>query len=64
MKFLSQEELRRNIRMFLLLAHVCSKNNIKVPKIGIIDDDNPTAFTYGSIPSNARMVFSKGFSLI
>ncbi len=61
MKFLSQEELKAQYPdVSSFLASVCSKNNIKVPKIGIIDDDNPTAFTYGSVPSNARMVFSKG----
>ncbi|MDF1497957.1 MAG: M48 family metalloprotease [Patescibacteria group bacterium] len=43
------------------LKTICQKNNVKSPKkIGIIDDDNPTAFTYGSLPSNARLVFTKG----
>jgi Zn-dependent protease with chaperone function len=42
------------------ISNICSANKIKFPKIGVIDDDNPTAFTYGSLPSNARLVFSKG----
>lgn len=43
------------------LKIICQKNKTKHPKkIGIIDDDNPTAFTYGSLPSNARLVFTKG----
>ncbi len=35
-------------------------NNIKVPKIGYINDDNPTSFTYGSLPFNARIVYTQG----
>lgn len=61
MKFLTQEELLAQYpEVFSFLTRVCGENNIKIPKIGIIDDDNPTAFTYGSVPSNARIVFSKG----
>lgn len=61
MEFLSPEELTAQYpEVALFLAQVCRQNKIKVPKIGIIDDDNPTAFTYGSVPSNARLVFSKG----
>lgn len=44
----------------VFVDRVCKENGIKVPKIGIIEDDNPTAFTYGSLPSNARLVFSHG----
>ncbi len=37
MKFLSQKELKAQYPdVSSFLAHVCSKNNIKVPKIGII----------------------------
>ena len=39
---------------------VCKKNNIKIPKIGYIDDDNPQAFTYGSASFNARIIFTRG----
>ncbi|MDO8724437.1 MAG: zinc metalloprotease HtpX [Candidatus Methanoperedens sp.] len=60
-EFLSQEELMAQYpEVASFMTQVCRQNKIKVPKIGIIDDDNPTAFTYGSVPSNARMVFSKG----
>jgi len=31
-----------------------------MPRLGLIDDDNPTAFTYGSLPSHARIVVSRG----
>lgn len=39
---------------------VCEKNNIKIPRLRIIDDANPTAFCYGSYPNNARVVVSEG----
>lgn len=42
------------------VAKVCKKHNIPVPKIGIIKDQNPTAFTYGSAAYNARVVFTEG----
>ena len=60
-KFYKQEEFRSLYPELADFIHkTCLNNNIKFPKIGIIDDDNPTAFTYGSLPSNARIVFSKG----
>ncbi len=42
------------------LLRVCRERQIRHPKLGIIDDQNPTAFTYGSLPSNARIVVSQG----
>lgn len=39
---------------------ISDERNIKVPKIGIIRDGNPTAFTYGSASFNARVVLSEG----
>jgi len=42
------------------IKQVCDKHNIKVPKIGIIKDKNPTAFTYGSASFNARVVLTEG----
>jgi len=60
-KFYKQEEFQNLYPELAGFVHkTCLNNNIKFPKIGIIDDDNPTAFTYGSLPSNARIVFSKG----
>ena len=43
-----------------IIREVCQKKNIPEPRLGIIEDDNPTAFTYGSLPSNARLVVSRG----
>ena len=43
-----------------VIERVCREKNIKQPRLGIIDDQNPTAFTYGSLPNSARLVVSKG----
>jgi Zn-dependent protease with chaperone function len=43
-----------------VLREVCQKYRIQQPRLGIIDDDNPTAFTYGSLPNSARLVVSRG----
>jgi Zn-dependent protease with chaperone function len=42
------------------LAEECQKNNLPFPKIGFINDDNPTAFSYGSGQWNSRLVFTQG----
>lgn len=44
------------------LKSICDKYKIKYPRIGIIDDLNPTAFTYGSTRNNARIVYTKGLT--
>ena len=38
----------------------CEKHNIKYPKIGIIDDGAPNAFTYGRTKKDARLVLTRG----
>jgi Zn-dependent protease with chaperone function len=43
-----------------VIRRVCQQKNLKTPKLGIIDDQNPTAFTYGSLPNSARLVVSQG----
>jgi Zn-dependent protease with chaperone function len=43
-----------------VIRQVCQQKNLKVPRLGIIDDQNPTAFTYGSLPNSARLVVSQG----
>lgn len=42
------------------IKDVCEKNRIKIPRLRIIDDANPTAFCYGSYPNNARVAVSEG----
>lgn len=43
-----------------IILHICEEKKLKTPRLGIIDDQNPTAFTYGSLPNSARLVVSKG----
>ncbi len=43
-----------------IIKRVCAEKKLKQPKLGIIDDQNPTAFTYGSLPNSARLVVSQG----
>lgn len=43
-----------------IIRQVCRQKNIKIPRLGIIQDQNPTAFTYGSLPNSARLVVSQG----
>jgi Zn-dependent protease with chaperone function len=43
-----------------IIREVCQQKNIREPRLGIIDDNNPTAFTYGALPNSARLVVSKG----
>jgi Zn-dependent protease with chaperone function len=42
------------------IEDVTSSHQIPFPKIGIIEDDNPTAYTYGSAAFNARIILSRG----
>ena len=37
-----------------VIRRVCQQKKIKTPRLGIIEDQNPTAFTYGSLPNSAR----------
>ncbi|MEA5516489.1 zinc metalloprotease HtpX [Nodularia sp. UHCC 0506] len=43
-----------------IIRQICDDKNLKTPRLGIIDDQNPTAFTYGSLPNSARLVVSQG----
>lgn len=43
-----------------VIRDVCRQKNLSEPRLGIIEDDNPTAFTYGSLPNSARLVVSRG----
>lgn len=42
------------------VTRVAEKQGIRFPRIGIIDDGAPNAFTYGHYPSNARIVITRG----
>jgi heat shock protein HtpX len=38
----------------------CADRKIPVPRLGVIDDGNPNAFTYGHTPRDARVVVTSG----
>jgi Zn-dependent protease with chaperone function len=57
-RWLRQEEIPEHLRAFV--ARVCEEHRMRFPRIGLIDDGAPTAFTYGHHPSNARVVISRG----
>ena len=42
------------------IKEVCTKENMKMPKIGYIDDGAPNAFTYGHTKNDARIVITRG----
>jgi heat shock protein HtpX len=51
-------ELPEHLRNFI--EETCRAQNIPFPRIGLIGDGSPNAFTYGHHPGNARIVFSRG----
>ena len=61
-KFLYRANFNYQLPEYLsgFLDLVCSTNNMKVPKIGIIDDGAPNAFTYGRTKNDARLIISRG----
>ncbi len=63
-KFMTEAEVAQSYpEMAALIRSVSSEFKFPFPKIGIIDDNNPTAFTYGSGRYNARLVVTKGIFL-
>ncbi len=57
--FLSSDEIL-DFSFADFLIKTSSKHGIRVPKIGIINDLNPTAFAYGSAAFNARIIITQG----
>ncbi|MCK9225094.1 MAG: M48 family metalloprotease [Candidatus Muirbacterium halophilum] len=56
--WLVKAELPENTAKFI--EKVCKMNNMKFPKIGVIPDGSPNAFTYGHTPNNARIIITNG----
>ena len=42
------------------IEQVCQEQHMKYPKIGLIEDGAPNAFTYGHTKNNARIVLTRG----
>jgi heat shock protein HtpX len=58
LEWVSREELPPHLVTFL--DKLCRAKKIPFPRVGIIDDGNPNAFTYGHYPANARLVLTGG----
>lgn len=57
------EEIPEYLKTFI--TELCNKYNVKYPKIGIIHDGAPNAFTYGRTKKDARIVLTDGiFNLL
>ncbi len=60
-KWISMKELaKRSPESAQVIQRICEKHNIKQPRLGLIDDQNPTAFTYGTFRNDSRLVVSAG----
>lgn len=51
-------DLPKNLRESLL--RLCQAQRLPIPKVGIINDLSPQAYTYGRTPWSARVVLSQG----
>ena len=58
LEWVDREELPPHLVAFM--DKVCRARKIPFPRVGIIDDGNPNAFTYGHYPANARLVLTGG----
>lgn len=60
-RFFTHEEFSQQYPDLSSFIQSVSQNyKFSMPKIGFINDRNPTAFTYGSTKNHARIVFTKG----
>jgi Zn-dependent protease with chaperone function/Zn-finger nucleic acid-binding protein len=58
MEWVPREDLPPHLVQFL--DTLCRARRIPFPRVGIIDDGNPNAFTYGHFPGNARLILTGG----
>jgi len=58
MSWVSPEDLPQHLRTFI--SKICQDEGINFPRVGIILDGAPNAFTYGHHPNNARVVITRG----
>ncbi|MBU0547739.1 MAG: M48 family metalloprotease [Candidatus Omnitrophica bacterium] len=58
MSWLNPEDLPQHLRIFI--SKICQDKGVNFPRMGIILDGSPNAFTYGHHPNNARIVITQG----
>jgi len=59
-EWLDEEASKLSDDLFHFIQSLCKEKGMKFPRIGILNDGAPQAFTYGHIPDNARIVISRG----
>ena len=67
MKWFYKVRFDQNVPEFVrkTVEDMATKYNAKMPKIGIIEDGGPNAFTYGRTKNDARIVLTRGmFNLL
>ncbi|MFQ5803162.1 MAG: M48 family metalloprotease [Candidatus Methylomirabilales bacterium] len=57
-RWVSPGELPPHLAAFI--DKICRVKDIPFPRVGIIHDGNPNAFTYGRYPGDARLIFTSG----
>ena len=57
-RWLEPSDLKPELRRFL--ETTCARRGIPFPRLGLIEDENPNAFTYGRLPSDARLIVTQG----
>ncbi len=62
MRFFYKADFNAKIPEFLksFLFDECKKYNMKNPRVAVIDDGGPNAFTYGRTKNDARIVITRG----
>ncbi len=61
-KWLYKADFNAEIPDYLkeFLNEVCTKNKIKYPRIGVINDGSPNCYTYGRTKKDARIIITRG----
>lgn len=62
MKWFYKANFKQQIPEYLtnFINDICSQHKMKYPKIGIITDGGPNAFTYGHTKNDARIILTSG----
>lgn len=57
-EWLAPEQLDPDLLAYI--ENVCQEKNIPMPRLGLVHDGNPNAFTFGHYPGDARLVVTQG----